>query len=45
MATTRNGKLAGKQAFLAVKEVHTGEGAAQVHLHVRRKAGATQKGS
>ncbi|MDD5324312.1 MAG: hypothetical protein PHR71_03210 [Polaromonas sp.] len=44
MAATQNEKLAGKQAYLEVKEVHTGEGAAQVHLYVRRKASAASKG-
>ncbi len=38
------GELMRKQAYLEVKEVHTGEGAAQVHLHVRRKAGSASKG-
>ena len=44
MAATKNEKLAGKQAYLEGNEVHTGEGAAQVHLQVRRKAGAARKG-
>ena len=35
---TKLGELMRKQGYLEVKEVPTGDGSANVHVHVRRKA-------
>ena len=37
------GELMRKQGFLEVKEVPLGDGSSQVHVHVRRKAGAVAR--